>query len=109
MCGNTRRRASRKSRSVPGSRSAVVRAQVVWAAKRKQRPFSAFISCNATSTVSVISTISSFFFVPMVSVFMLCLLEDLSFTYSLHKHELWALYVLVKVLLKFKLFRDVVQ
>ena len=69
MCGKIRRRAVKRSRSVPGSRSAVVRAQVVWATEMTQTPLSVFISCNRFSTVSVISTTSSFFFVVMVIVF----------------------------------------
>src|SRR5579883_255315 len=63
-----RRKASKKSRSVPGSRSAVVREQVVWETKSVQTP-SDFIGRRRLSTVLVISTISSFFFVLTVMVF----------------------------------------
>ena len=69
MCGSKRRRASKKSRSVPGSRSAVVSAQVVWETKTRQTPSGVCASRKCVSTVSVMSTISSFFLVVMVMVF----------------------------------------
>jgi len=52
-----------KSRSVPGSRSAVVRAQVVWATKIEQNPSPCGASLRCVSITSVISTIWSFLFV----------------------------------------------
>ena len=69
ISGSKRRRASKKSRSVPGSRSAVVKAHVVWETKTEQRPLSVGATRRCVSMVSVISTISSFFFVVMVIVF----------------------------------------
>lgn len=69
MCGSKPRNASKKSRSVPGSRSAVVSAQVVCETKTRQAPSGVCASRKCVSTVSVMSTISSFFLVAMVMVF----------------------------------------
>src|SRR5215472_4672926 len=84
MCGSKRRKASKKSRSVPGSRSAVVSAQVVWETKTRQTPSVFCASRKCVSTVSVMSTISSFFLVVTVMVFMggSCFLMD----FALHLH-----------------------